>query len=349
LKEKREKMRLFILILFTLLTAVLPGCRNGAPDGIIMTVKGPVSESKTGSWLPHEHILVDFIGADSVSSSRYDRQAVIKKVLPYLREAKRLGCNTFVDCTPEYLGRDAILLAALSDSTGLNILTNTGLYGAHSNKFMPKWAFKESAESLSELWIAEWKNGINGTGIKPGFIKIAVMPDSLSEFHRILVRAAALTHLATGLTIASHTGPALPAFQELDILEKEGVSPKAFIWVHAHQEKDYTKLAKAARRGAWISIDKISDENIDELVPVVKYMKNEGLLHNVLLSHDAGWYDPAKPDGGEFRGYTTLYNRFIPALRKNGFSDFEIRLLTEINPSRAFSVLVRRIDSKNHD
>jgi len=333
-------------ILFLPLAMLLFSCGSNASHGTIMTVNGIMPANRTGSWLPHEHILVDFIGADSVSQLRYDRLAVIRKVLPYLKEAKRLGCNTFVDCTPEYLGRDPLLLKALSDSTGLNILTNTGLYGAHNNKFIPGWAFNESAEMLSKRWITEWENGIENTGIKPGFIKIAVMADSLSPFHRRLVKAAALTHLATGLTIASHTGPALPAFQELDILEKAGVSPRAFIWVHAQIEKDLTKLAEAARRGAWISIDKLSDDNVDELVSVITYMKNVGLLHNVLLSHDAGWFDPAKPDGGEFRGYSTLYKKLIPALRKNGFSSFEIRLMTEINPSRAYSVSVKRINEE---
>ncbi|MGD0583570.1 MAG: hypothetical protein ABR974_11595 [Bacteroidales bacterium] len=321
---------------------LITGCNNDS-NGYIMTVSGKVSASSTGTWLPHEHILVDFIGADSISPSRYERQVVIARVLPYLREAKKLGCKTFADCTPEFLGRDPLLLKALADSTHLNILTNTGLYGAHNDKFIPRWAFDESAESLSQRWINEWKIGINGTGIKPGFIKIAVMPDSLSPFHKKLVRAAALTHLATGLTIASHTGPALPAFQEIGILEKEGVSPSAFIWVHAHLEKDYTKLADAARKGAWISLDKLNDDNVEELISIIKYMKNEGLLHNVLISHDAGWYDPAKVNGGEFRGYTTLFEKLIPALRNDGFSEFEIRLLTEINPSRAYAVRIRKL------
>jgi phosphotriesterase-related protein len=334
-------MKTKTLILFLLYMLVIFSCGHSGVDGTIMTVKGPVASASSGIWLSHEHILVDFIGADSISPSRYNREAVIKKVLPFLRDAKKMGCKTFVECTPEYLGRDPLLLKAISDSTGLNILTNTGLYGAHNDKFIPDWAFDKSAEELSKMWIAEWENGISDTGIKPGFIKIAVTPDSLSTFHRKLVKAAALTHLATGLTIASHTGPALPAFQEIEILEKEGVSPSAFIWVHAHQEKDFTKLVEAARKGAWISLDKLNDDNVDELISIIRYMKNEGFLHNVLISHDAGWFDPAKVDGGEYRGYSTLFQKFIPALRKAGFSEFEIRLLTEINPSRAYTVSIR--------
>ena len=311
-----------------------------------MTVNGFVSVKKAGSWLTHEHVLVDFIGADSISPSRYNRLEVENKVLPFLREAMSLGCNTFTECTPEYLGRDPLLLKDLSDSTGLNILTNTGLYGAHDNKFIPSLAFGMKAEELAEMWIDEWKNGIKGTGIRPGFIKIAVMPDSLSEFHKRLVRAAALAHLATGLTIASHTGTAVPAFQEIEILVKEAVSPEAFIWVHASSEKNLSLLTKAASMGAWISLDKLNDENVDEMLLILLHMKETGYLHKVLLSHDAGWFDPAKPDGGNFRAYSTLFMKLIPALEKAGFSENEINMITVANPVKAFAVKVRKLANR---
>jgi phosphotriesterase-related protein len=60
------------------------------------------------------------------------------------------------------------------------------------------------------------------------------------------------------------------------------------------------------------------------------------------LSHDAGWYDPAKENGGEFRGYTTLFEKLLPALRKEKFSEKEINQLLVINPARAFEIKVRR-------
>lgn len=335
-------MRSIISVFFSsLIMLLLAGCNQ--KNGIIMTVKGPVAASETGIWLTHEHVLVDFIGADSITPGRYDRQAVIEKVLPYLKEAKKLGCKTFAECTPEYLGRDPLLLKILADSTGLNILTNVGYYGARDNKFIPLPATAIDAELMARLWISQSEKGIDDTGIKPGFIKIAVDKDSLSEFHRTIVRAAALTHLATGLIIASHTGPALPAFQELEILEKEGVSPEAFIWVHASNEKDIEKLAGAARRGAWISIDKLNENNVSELVAVTKALKDKGLLNKVLLSHDAGWFDPAKENGGDFRGFSTMFEKLIPAFKSAGFSDAELKQVLEINPAKAFAVKVRRL------
>ena len=37
----------------------------------------------------HEHVLVDFIGADEVSPSRYDADAVFSTVLPHLARPAR--------------------------------------------------------------------------------------------------------------------------------------------------------------------------------------------------------------------------------------------------------------------
>jgi len=334
------KMKMLYPLLFVLL--LLSQCNTDRNKGIIMTVNGTVPVDQMGITLTHEHILVDFIGADSINESRWDRTKVINKSLPYLRQIKALGCQTFVDCTPAYLGRDPLILKSLSDSTGLNILTNTGYYGANNNKYIPAFALNESADQLAQRWISEWKNGIGDSGIKPGFIKIAVDRDSLSEFHKKLITAAARTHLKTGLTIASHTGPAVPAFQQLEILEKEGVSPEAFIWVHAMNEKEPAKLIKAAQAGAWISLDKLNEKNVEEHLYIIKILKQNKLLNKVLLSHDAGWYDPAKENGGEYRGYSTLFEKLIPALRNEHFSEKEITQLLVINPARAFEIKVRK-------
>ncbi len=307
-----------------------------------MTVNGPISPEKMGVTLTHEHILVDFIGADSVNYSRWDRQEVIKRATPFLNQIKDLGCTTFVECTPEYIGRDPLLLKTLSSSLGINILTNTGYYGAANNKYIPQHAYSETADQLASRWIGEWVNGIEETGIKPGFIKIGVAGGTLSDLHRKLVTAAARTHLKTGLTIASHTGPAVPAFEELDIIQQEGVAPEAFIWVHAQNEKDLNNHVLAAKMGAWVSLDGINDNNIDNYVGMITNMKNNNLLGKVLLSHDAGWYSPGEENGGSYRGYTTLFEKLLPALKEKQFTDEEINQILVRNPAEAFTIRVRR-------
>lgn len=333
MKATRYKLQWYFLFLLFL----LPQCIRQR-ESLVMTVNGPLEAKEMGITLTHEHVLVDFIGADSINDNRWNRQDVAASVLPYLRQAMKAGCRTLVECTPGFLGRDPLLLKILSDSTGMNILTNTGYYGAANNKYLPSYAFDETAEELAARWIKEWKDGIDGTSVRPGFIKIGVGGDSLSGLHRKLVRAAALTHLATGLTIASHTGPAVLAFAEIKTLEEEGVSPSAFIWVHAQNEKDLSQHVRAAEMGAWVSFDGINDDNADEYAGLLQNMKDNKLLGRVLLSHDAGWYHPGEPGGGQFRGYTSLFTKLIPLLKKNGFTEGEVNTLLVSNPAKAFQL-----------
>ncbi len=311
-------------------------------QGIIMTVKGPIKSGEMGVTLTHEHILVDFIGADSIDNSRWNRPDVVKKCLPFLLQIRDLGCRSFIECTPDYLGRDPLLLKELSELSGLNILTNTGYYGAGNNKYLPQHAFSESPDQLADRWTSEWENGIDGTGIRPGFIKIGVAGDNLSDLHKKLVRAAARTHLRTGLTIASHTGPAHLAFQELEILQDEGVAPEAFVWVHAQNEKEQANHVLAGKMGAWVSFDGISENNLDDYVGRIRNMKDNDLLNKVLLSHDAGWYRPGEENGGAYRGYTTLFEKLVPALLNTGFSEDEIDQMLVVNPAMAFTIKVRK-------
>lgn len=307
-------------------------------SSVIVTINGPVKAGQLGKTLIHEHFLVDFIGADKITYERWNRQEVLKTVLPYLEELKQHDIKTIFDCTPAYLGRDVILLKLLADKTGLNIVTNTGYYGAVDNKYLPGHAFAESAEKLAKCWIHEFEKGIEGTGVRPGFIKIGVNSGALSALHKKLITAAALTHRATGLIICSHTGPAIPAFEQIDILQQNGVNPDAFVWVHAQEEKDKTMHKKAAKKGAWVSLDGIGWGDVDNYADSILKLKQAGLLHRVLISHDAGWYKPQEPGGGEFTGYTNIFTQLIPLLRNKGFTDMDIDQLLVKNPVAAFAI-----------
>ena len=295
-----------------------------------------------GISLIHEHILVDFIGADQYDPKKWNHDSVIKKVLPYLQELKKTGCKTLVDCTPAYLGRDVILLQKLSTLSGLNIITNTGYYGGSVNKYLPAHAFTETEQQLADRWIKEHNEGIDGTNIKPGFIKISVNDAQLSDISKKLIRAAALCHLKTGLTIASHTGPAKAAFEEIEIVKQSGAAPDAFIWVHAQNEKDRKNYVHAAKQGAWVSLDALRDENVRDYVEMLTFMKKEQCLHRVLVSHDAGWYEPHKADGGTIRGYTTLFEKLVPALEQAGFDNKDITGILQHNPAQALAIKIRK-------
>ena len=310
---------------------------RGGTDSI-MTVRGRIAPRDMGLTLPHEHVLVDFTGAEDVRPPRYDRDRVFEVVLPHLQEVYRLGGRTMAECTPAYLARDPALLQRLSRASGLHLLTNTGYYGARSDQHVPQHAFSDTTDALAARWISEWRKGIGDTDIRPGFIKIGVDGGTLSDIDRKLIRAAARTHRATGLTIAAHTGPAVPAFEQLEVLAEEKVHPSAWIWVHAQGEQDATRHVEAARHGAWVEFDGIHPDGIGRYVELVRTMKQHGLLDRVLISQDAGWYHVGEPGGGSFRPYTTLMTSFLPRLKEAGFTNAELHRLVVSNPARAFTV-----------
>jgi phosphotriesterase-related protein len=311
-----------------------PTSQAGPTARAVQTVTGAVDASALGLTLMHEHLLVDFVGAADVHPSRYDANDVFRRVLPHLAALKARGAATLVECTPAYLGRDPRLLRRLSDASGVRILTNTGYYGANQDRHLPPLAFTETAEALANRWIREWKDGIDGTGIRPAFMKIGVDAGPLSAVDAKLVHAAAMTHQATGLPIASHTGNGVAALQELDLLDAAGVRLSAFIWVHAQGEPDAAVHVAAAARGAWVSFDGVSETSAERHVTLVRQMMAAGHLDRVLVSHDAGWYRVGEPDGGQFRPFDAVFTRFIPAFTAAGATDADVRQLLVVNPRR---------------
>jgi phosphotriesterase-related protein len=287
---------------------------------------GAALAGKTPSILVHEHVLVDFVGADQIRPGRYNREDVFRVAKPKLEEVKRYGCVRLQECTPNFLGRDPELLARLSDTTGIEIWSNTGLYGAADHKFVPAFARSETAEQLARRWIAETRESW-----RPRFIKIGVNRGPLVEIDRKLVRAAAITSRETGLTIASHTGDGAAALEQVEIVVAEKVSPAKFVWVHAQNERDHAVHEKIAKGGAWVEFDGIGPDATNFHLECVRFMAEKGLLKQTLISQDAGWYHVGEPGGGEYRGYTYVFSDFLPRLKTS-----EVRALMYENPRAAF-------------
>ena len=315
----------------------------------IMTVTGPIPPAQLGTCLTHEHVMSTF-GADRSYHPDYDKEALISQVLPYLRRVKRLGCQTIVDCTAAYFGRDVALLQQLAQQSGVQLITNTGYYGAADDRYVPDHAYQESAEAIARRWINEFEQGIDDTGVRPGFIKIALDGGPVSQIDAKLLRAAALAHAATGLTIACHTGDNPEGAQTaLAILKEEKVNPTAWIWTHANKVETIDALLPAARAGAWISLDGVretqkpdstsppEDEVMARHVHYLKTLKQQGFLRQILLSHDGNSF----PRGGPIRPYDAIFTTLLPRLEEEGFTSSEVWQLLVANPARAFTIRKR--------
>ena len=261
----------------------------------------------TDSVLAHEHVMVDFIGADRIAAGRHDAEEVFQSARPRLEEVKPLGCVRLQECTPNFLGRDPRLMRRLADSVGIEIWTNTGLYAAANHKYLPQFARDESAEKLARRWEEEWRRGVDG--VKPRFIKIGVNKGPLHELDKKIVRAAALAAKETGLTVASHTGDGAAA---MEIFTSLGAKAGKFVWVHAQNEKDHAVHQRFAAAGGWVEFDGIHPQSMDWHAECVRFMSGAGLLGRTMISQDAGWYHVGEPGGGTYRGYALIYTDFLP-------------------------------------
>ncbi|MFW5688940.1 MAG: phosphotriesterase family protein [Spirochaetota bacterium] len=301
----------------------------------IMTVLGAIDASEMGLTLPHEHVLVDFGGAASAGPHRYDRDEVVKTMRPYVEDVAADGVKTIVECSPMYLARDPRVLKALSEQTGMRFVTNTGQY---KEPFLPEETFRIGADELARQWVAEWNEGIEGTDVRPGFIKTAVNEEPLAEVQQKVMTAAAITSRETGLTIGTHTCKGIPALEIVSLLERNGVDPRKWIFIHAHQEEDFDLVRLVARAGSWIELDGIGGSSDTQILTPLLKLLDEGFDDQVLLSHDAGWYTVGEAGGGTPRPYTYLTRTFLPLLRRFGVDEATITKLTVTNPARAFAL-----------
>ena len=153
------------------LIALAPICPRIA-EGVshAQTVLGPVAAPQLGLTLAHEHIMVDFAGAEVVAPSRYEPEAVHAAVLPRLREVYAVGVRTIVDGTSRFLGRDAAIYRRLAQTSGVHIIAATGLY---RDKYLPAFAMTEPVDILREFMLREVWEGMDGTDVRAGVVKIA--------------------------------------------------------------------------------------------------------------------------------------------------------------------------------
>ena len=312
-----------------------------AEEPFLQTVLGPVPSAAFGPALVHEHVMCDFIGAEQTGRHRWDVDAVVKRMAPYLKQLKERAVTGFVDCTPAFIGRDPRVLRLLAEESGLHILTNTGYYGGAGDKFVPKHAYAESADQLSARWIGEWEKGIEGTGVHPGFMKIGVDeakgdPPELSDIDAKLVRAAARASRRTGLAVTCHTGGGPAGLAATRLFIEEKADPARFIV--AHSDSHGLEInQRIADLGAWVSFDAISRQPLEQHLKLVRAMVGKHAAR-LLLSHDNGWYWVGQNGGGEVRDYNYIHDTFVPALEKSGVDPKVVRALTVDNPARAFGM-----------
>ncbi len=300
----------------------------------LMTTLGPKNADELGLILPHEHVFVDLRTPDQPGYGQADPAEVIALMAPEIEKIKALGVTALVECSTGGVGRRADIDRAVSEATSFPIVVPTGNY---REPWIPDWVRDASVSELRDWMLRELQDEIEGSGVQAAWIKLSAGDDDITELEANILRAAAQAAKQTHAVIGSHTIRGRVVKDQLAIIEAEGYTPERYIWIHTQNEPDFDLHLEIARRGAWIEYDSIGRQDDAQLIELVQRVLDAGLGDRLLLSHDVGWYDPAKPGGGTPRPYTHLCEVFLPKLRASGVDEATITQLTHTNPFNAYA------------
>lgn len=319
----------------------------------IHTAAGPISPAALGTTLIHEHIFVKTTEIEATGFDRYwDEEAQVEIARVKLSELKSAGIDTLVDCTVPGLGRDIHAVARLAEIADTNILVATGLYSVGRLQFY--FAFRGpgtargGVDPIDALIKREIENGIDGTGIHPAFIKVALeTPDPNAPLARPLASAARV-HSDTGLPIQVHTDvTAETGCNALKILNTYGADLSRVVLTHTGDSNDLDYILRLADSGAFIGFDRFgldifnsSNDKIKNLVTLIK----RGYTDQLVLSHDAHSFNDANPYPDDYgpplfpdHRWTYIPDVIVPRLRDHDVSEQTIETILKNNPARFFT------------
>ena len=106
---------------------------------VFHTTAGPLTEDQVGNVLAHHHIFVELGAVPPVAYLEADPEVVYEVIGPWLADAKALGIGTFIEFTPEGVGRRPDIVKHVADQAGLPTMLVTGIY---REPFMPDWVLR---------------------------------------------------------------------------------------------------------------------------------------------------------------------------------------------------------------
>lgn len=323
---------------------------KGPRAGIAQTVLGPRDSAKLGTTLPHEHIADGpYFLNKWPNGGRAEFTATAIEKLKLVRAA---GIDTIVDLTTYDVGRDIRFLEEVSRKSGLHMIACTG-----QRFFPPQYPGvtmpSRTIAGLAEFFIKEIEQGIDGTGIKPGVIKIGIISNRPTTLEETGLRAAVRASKATGLPVRIHTDAAKRAGEsDAVILEDEGMNPSRVSFDHSDGNGDMDYFLGLVRRGYCLGMDHVhrgsapnAEPSFEKRARNIKQLIDAGFAGKLFLSQDAEFGGSLLPeDAKDFRskldpadGMLFTTRTLIPYLRQIGVSGHDIHTMTVENPRSFFA------------
>jgi predicted metal-dependent phosphotriesterase family hydrolase len=352
---------------------------NGSPRGVRMidTVLGRIRADGVGKVLAHEHLYVDFSLFNGLDDPHYMKPVggfdkAIDVISKYVLAVKAQGVELIVDWGCMGVGRSADTARKVAQRTGVNVAIPTGIYKYLIEPKFDGW----TVDQLTAFMVGEFKHGIDGTGIRPAFVKLGANPVPTkieTNIHRAATQAAA----EVGATVACHLPFPLDARTETEIARarqvwaiarSNGVKPDRFVWGHAngaikadkvtpaHLDSARAQYFELAAEGITLQFDAVGSDPANGADPwfggptdpavfldLLESFVDHGYGDRVMLSNDCSVYvNPGGGIGGELAAdYAAagLPNWQYPRDIRYLYGTFEAPLVARIGSAAAMQIL----------
>src|SRR5262249_19468050 len=210
---------------------------------VLESVTGPIKGGDVERAMAHEHLYVDFNGPTDPAYMDVDWSVALGASVNAANELRAQGVNLMIEWTNLGVGRNVLLLRHVARRAGLNIVCPTGIYQSK----VPPQLVDMSIDQWAAIFVRELKRGVDGTGIRAGFIKIATTEKGATKSDSSVHKAAGIAAKEVGCTIALHSPYFVATKGVVKVLEQEGVSLDRFVWGHAQASKTEEHMELAAR------------------------------------------------------------------------------------------------------
>ncbi|MBJ18336.1 MAG: phosphotriesterase [bacterium] len=312
----------------------------------VETVTGPLSVDDLGATLIHEHVVTGMPGWDTDANvprwKRHDMMQIAKDKIAEMQDA---GIHSMVDPCPSDLARDIEFSAEVSQATGFRIVAAAGLY----NEFLglnAYWKMRgtmgaDVVQEMADAFITEITEGVNGSGVKPGIIKVATGSGSVTDYEGQVFAAATKAAIATDVPIITHTDDGVLG-EDQQTMFAEGNLPSHRAMVgHCCGSNDHDYHWRLVEGGTYVGFDRFGLEVINSDVNRVKSILKlieRGASTRLMVAHDTVWCWLGKsfPVNPLWRP-SRFSQDIIPMLRAGGATDQHIDDILVQNPRRYFA------------
>ena len=334
--------------------------------GKVLTVTGPVAPEVLGRVMMHEHLHSDIYDweldapiDDELPTSPERRQFLLDDAVPLLKEAReKYGMGAYCDVTMPPWRAWPDVYEQVSRASGVQIIMATGFYreielGQYWAKTPDRqiWSFvrQSSVEQLTEMCVREITEGIHGTGIRAGCIKLGTSQPVMTETEINTFRAGARAHRQTGVHITTHCTQAGAESSQLALLDEEGVDLHRAVIGHTgglltNPEGRKTLLAWMQRGANFLptNLAVTTPAHWQSFVDGIHEIFQAGHGDKLVLGLDSGYCS----ESGKFERVTFMppppwvymFSHVLPVFRSLGLTADEEDWMMRRNPQRILPV-----------